>query len=87
MDFIHPKDRLAFTNQITSKLLASLDKDDSSSGYSFNSGTPLAFITLKLVFYVLFFVKNLNAKTLFSMLSFTKSIEIDQMKDCFHVVA
>lgn len=38
LDFIHPKDRLAFTNQITSKLLASLDKDDSSSGYSFSSG-------------------------------------------------
>lgn len=38
LDFIHPKDRLAFTNQITSKLLVSLDKDDSSSGYSFGSG-------------------------------------------------
>ncbi|KZS12989.1 Uncharacterized protein APZ42_021994, partial [Daphnia magna] len=31
--------RLAFTNQITSKLLASLDKDDSSSGYSFSSAS------------------------------------------------
>lgn len=38
LDFLHPKDRLTFTNQITSKLMASLDKDD-SSGYSFsNSG-------------------------------------------------
>ncbi|XP_046445918.1 period circadian protein-like isoform X1 [Daphnia pulex] len=41
LDFIHPKDRLAFTNQITSKLLASLDKDDSSSGYSFSSDEGL----------------------------------------------
>jgi len=41
LDFIHPKDRLAFTNQITSKLLASLDKDDSSSGYSFSSGNKM----------------------------------------------
>lgn len=40
LDFIHPKDRLAFTNQITSKLLASLDKDDSSVKYSFTSGAP-----------------------------------------------
>ena len=36
LDFLHPKDRLSFTNQITSKLLTSLDKDD-SSGYSFGS--------------------------------------------------
>ena len=36
LDFLHPKDRLTFTNQITSKLMASLDKDD-ASGYSFSN--------------------------------------------------
>lgn len=41
LDFIHPKDRLSFTNQITSKLLSSLDKEDASSGISFSSGKLL----------------------------------------------